>query len=56
VDGRGSPAQLYTGVNTLLAFDAVEISASGSVSGIGGDDVVLETYEICSNGGVRGDD
>lgn len=56
VDGRGSPAQLYTSIETLMPFDAVEISASGSVSGIGGDDVVLATYEICSNGGVHGDD
>jgi hypothetical protein len=54
VEGRGSPADQYTSVNTLHAFDAVEISASGSVAGVGtGESAVLETYEICSDGGVR---
>ncbi|MFA5941892.1 MAG: hypothetical protein WC809_21285 [Sinimarinibacterium sp.] len=52
VDGRGSPASIFSGVETTRPFDAVEIVDSGTTTP-GNGPVALQVFEICSNGGVR---
>jgi len=46
------PAVLYTSVNALMPFDAVEIVFNGTISPLG-DGLILKAFEICSSGGFR---
>lgn len=47
----GAPSAFFTGINTTLPFNAVEIVDTGAVSPTGGS-LHLQVYEICSAGGV----
>lgn len=50
--GHGSKAAYFTGMETLLPFNAVEIVDSGAAGSLESN-ALLDVYEICSDGGYE---